>query len=160
MQILYIHGLDSSPNPGRMQYLEARGHQVHALHLDYRQQPDAYQILHDFACETGTQFIVGSSLGGFLGFWLAEALALPCLLFNPAMHVSLVEARIPAIERRCPQRWVVLGEIDTVVDPQAGWVFFAAPAQQGPEQYVMLRQGLGHEIDPPTYAASVRWAGL
>ncbi|RMG70989.1 MAG: alpha/beta hydrolase [Bacteroidetes bacterium] len=162
MRILYIHGLDSSPNPDRIGWLERAGHRVFALHLDYRQQPDAFAILRGYAQANQIEFIVGSSLGGFLGFWLGEALGLPTLLFNPAMTmVRLDEARIdPNMPRRCPSRWVVLGAQDDTVDPFQNEAFFADPDNQVPYQRVVRCQWLGHQIDPDTFAAMARWAGL
>ena len=162
MHILYIHGLDSSPNPDRIGWLEQAGHQVSALHLDYRQQPDAFAILKAYAQAQGCTYLVGSSLGGFLGFWLGETLGLPGLLFNPAMTlVTLEEARIdPATPRRAPARWVVLGAQDDTVDPRANEAFFAQPVNQAPYQRVVTCQWLGHQIDPDTFAAMARWAGL
>lgn len=161
MRILYIHGLDSSPNPERIAELKLRGHQVSALHIDYRRQPDVYQLLRTKALQDQTEWIIGSSLGGFIGFWLSEDLALPCLLFNPAMHVSLVEAQIsPEMERNCPERWVLIGSDDEVVDPEASCLFFRNPDHQAPLQQVHVCQGMGHQIERSIFVSAVRWAGL
>jgi hypothetical protein len=59
MRILYIHGLDSAPNPDRTASLEVAGHQVFALHLDYRNQPDAYAQLRAFGEQEQVEYIVG-----------------------------------------------------------------------------------------------------
>lgn len=161
MKILYIHGLNSSPNEFRMGLLQSRGHQVGALHLDYLEQPDSYSILKNYAVAEGAEYIIGSSLGGFLGFWLAEELGLPCLLFNPAMWVTREEANIPlAISRTCPDRRVVLGALDEEVDPQANWTFFKSPENQAPFQRVLLCQWLPHQIDDETYRDIINWTGL
>ncbi|MDX2286717.1 MAG: YqiA/YcfP family alpha/beta fold hydrolase [Bacteroidia bacterium] len=160
MQIIYIHGLDSRPYPDRTDPLRAAGHQVLALHLDYRRQPDTYALLHAAAARSGAEFVIGSSLGGFLGFWLSEEAGLPCLLFNPAMQVPLQAARIPRIRAgACPARWVMLGAEDAVVDPQYSLQLFQH-TYRAPQQQVELRAGLGHQIDPATYLAALRWCGL
>jgi uncharacterized protein len=161
MRILYIHGLDSSPNPDRIQSLEEAGHQVFALHLDYRQQPDAYAILRAYAQQNHLDFIIGSSLGGVLGFWLAEEMGVPCLLFNPAVYLSRSEIHIELTARRgCSLRWVVIGEQDEVVDPEESWRFFQQPDQQQARQRVIRCQWLGHQIDRATFREMQRWAGL
>jgi len=84
LKILYIHGLDSSPNMERIQFLEKLGHEVFALHLDYRNEPKTVELLSHLIEDKEIDYIVGSSLGGYLGFWLSEKYCLPSLLFNPA----------------------------------------------------------------------------
>lgn len=159
MKILYIHGLDSSPNPQRISYMQDLGHETLALHLDYRKQPDAYHLLHTLAREEGVKGIVGSSLGGCLGFWLGEDLGLPCLLFNPAMWLTPEEIGISAdLARRCPKRYVVLGDLDERVNPDENWAFFALPENQAPHQRVIRSMGLGHQIDALTFEETFRWA--
>ncbi|MEL6191361.1 MAG: YqiA/YcfP family alpha/beta fold hydrolase [Bacteroidota bacterium] len=161
MKILYIHGLDSSPNPDRIGYMEEMGHEVVALHLDYREQPDAYHILDKYAREELIEGIVGSSLGGFLGFWLSQHLGVPCLLYNPAMWLDAVELKIPAPKKdACPQRYVVLGDEDDVVDPDQNWQFFSQAGKNQGLQSVIRCQGLGHQIDVRTFQDTFRWAGL
>ena len=82
---LYIHGLDSSPLKEKLDILKASGMNVFALHIDYRNQKNSYDLLENFAKKNEINFIVGSSLGGYIGFWLAEQLGIPCLLLNPAL---------------------------------------------------------------------------
>lgn len=161
MRILYIHGLDSRPNPERISSLEAEGHQVFALHLDYRLQPNSYKQLRRLAREREVEAIVGSSLGGLMGFWLAEELGLPCLLFNPAVYYGREKANIKLeAQLGCPQRWVVIGADDEVVDPEISWQYFADIGPQSHGQHVIWWQGLGHQIDLETFRAAQRWAGL
>ncbi len=161
MRILYIHGLDSRPNPERISSLESNGHQVFALHLDYRTEPSSYLKLKQYAKGEQVEFIVGSSLGGLMGFWLGEELGLPCLLFNPAVYFGRENANIQ-LENRigCPRRWVVIGEKDEVVDPQISYQYFEDIAPQSQAQRVIRCQWLGHQIDPDTFREVQRWVGL
>lgn len=161
MKILYIHGLDSSPNPERMAWLTKKGHDVSALHLDYRNQPDSYEHLRMKVESAKIEFIVGSSLGGRLGFWLSEEFGLPCLLFNPALALEIPGLETPRISNPgCPSRYVVLGALDDVVNPDDTWKWLKQVNREGAIQRVGLFQGLGHQIDFETYVESCRWAGL
>ena len=159
MKILYIHGLDSSPNPDRIGWLEQEGHQVEALHLDSRNEPDTYNLLRKVARQC--EFIVGSSLGGRLGYWLAEELGLPCLLYNPALALE-----IPGLSENhtgpigSPERYVVLGDLDDVVDPEETWKWLRMNDSPNGKQRVIRCQWLGHQIDQQTYIQTCRWAGL
>jgi hypothetical protein len=161
MKVLYIHGLDSHPTPQKVNMIAERGHEVFALHLNYRVEADAYPILKKYAIENQVEFIVGSSLGGFLGFYLAEELGLDCLLFNPAMGVSLAEAKISAdFKRACNKRYVILGDKDEVVNPNLNWEFFQKPENQTPHQRVIRCQWLAHQIDLPSFKEFISLAGL
>lgn len=159
MNILYIHGLDSSPNPFRIDWLQAQGHTVHALHLDYRTEPEVYNLLRRAAIESS--FIVGSSLGGRLGYWLSEELGIPCLLYNPALALEIPDlTENYSTLTGCPERYVVLGDQDDVVDAQATWNWLTARESPSCRQRVIRCHWLGHEIDPDTFVETCRWAGL
>jgi len=144
-----------------MAHLEERGHTVFALHINYMSQPDCYAILREHAVENGVNYIIGSSFGGYLGFWLAEELGIPCLLFNPAMRLEKYKGLIPLeIERKCPKRFVVIGAQDDTVLPEIGWDFFGRTENQAPYQRVIQCQWLGHRFDMDTFEGMVRWVGL
>ena len=161
MRILYIHGLDSRPNPERISSLEAVGHEVIAPDIDYRTQPQTYNRLRGLVRENEISFIVGSSLGGLMGYWLSHDLGLPCLLFNPAIYVSREEANIVLEEQKgCTERWVVIGDEDDVVNPDESWAILREERHTAQTQFVIRQQGLGHQIDRDTFVAAQRWAGL
>lgn len=161
MKILYIHGLDSSPNLERMEWLSDRGHDVSALHLDYRNQPDSYELLMQEVESKQVEFIVGSSLGGRLGFWLSEEFGLSCLLFNPALALEIPGLTDPSLKNPgCKRRHIVLGAQDDVVNPEDTWHWLKQADRAGLTQRVGMFQHLGHQIDLDTYVESCRWAGL
>lgn len=159
MKTLYIHGLDSFPVPEKIKIMEEAGLSVISMHLDYRRQPDAYEILKIEAMEKNTAVLVGSSLGGMLAFWLAEDLGLPCLLFNPAMDIGKdVDLKIPEITKReCPMRYVVLGEYDDSVDPANNLRLFKKWERDDLDQKVLSCHWLGHQIDFDTFGGMVGW---
>ncbi|MEM6262201.1 MAG: YqiA/YcfP family alpha/beta fold hydrolase [Bacteroidota bacterium] len=158
MKILYIHGLDSSPTPEKLQIIRNYGHEVCALHLNYREEPECYNILLKFAQDEQAQGIVGSSFGGFLGFWIAETLGLPCLLFNPALYFDNIPLTFDKNVANCPARFVVLGDQDERVDPNLNWTFLKEVERPSCHQRVTRCQWLAHQIDLETFDESVRWA--
>lgn len=160
MKTLYIHGLESYPVPGKLKIMEKQRLEVTALHLDYFQQSDSYDILKNEAIKNNVELIIGSSYGGFLGYWLAEDLGLSCLLFNPAMaYRTELEMHIPEISNlKCPARFVVLGVDDDVVDPVANARFMKENERNNIFQKVISCHWLGHQIDFDTFDMMVGWA--
>ncbi len=163
MRILYIHGLDSSPNPDRIGWLERRLHEVVALHIDYRSTPNAYQLLYNEAVAQHIELIIGSSLGGRMGYWLGEELGIASLLFNPAVAKVIPGLYLPDLSIdtfRCPARDVILGAKDDVVNPHDTWEWLRSREREGLRQRILLCEWLGHQIDQPTFTSACLWAGL
>lgn len=155
--ILYIHGLDSQPNPKKLAILEKFGHRTHALHLDYRKDLLAYAKLKREAKDKNIDFIVGSSLGGYFGYWLGHDLKINQLLFNPAMPFRSVQVQtLDITENPTIKSWVVIGINDEVIPPNLNIAFF-----KNRESIRLIScQWLGHQIDEVTFEEMVRWSGL
>ena len=160
MKALYIHGLDSFPVPEKIAILQNAGLDVIAPHIDYRSQKDIYLVLKKTIINEKVEFLVGSSLGGFTAFWLAEDLGLPCLLFNPAMSFGdLFTKHLPEITHRlCPARFVVIGAHDETVDPMLNREFFNKLDKSTCHQRVITCEWLSHQVDFVTFEEMVGWA--
>lgn len=160
MKILYIHGLESTPHPQKMDILAKRGHEVTAPHVkftEYKDTNEPYQLLRDLAVKENVEFIVGSSFGGFMGYWLGHDLGLPQLLFNPALCYNslLMPHPLVPVRNELPS-WVVLGAKDEVLPANLNVEFF----DNKPSARVMTCQWLPHKIDLQTFEEMLRWAGL
>lgn len=159
MKTLYIHGLDSFPVPEKLDILSKHNLEVVSLHIDYRTEPDVYQVLKSYAIDEKVEFLVGSSLGGFLAYWLGEDLGLPVLLFNPAMSYMELNEYMPEITNRlCPARFVVIGAFDETVDPEENVEWFRNIDDGECHQRVVVCDWLYHQIDFVTFEEMVTWA--
>lgn len=160
IRCLYIHGLDSSPLPQKMQILKDVGMETFALTIDYRNEANAYTILERYAIDNNINFIVGSSLGGYLGFWLSEKLGIPCLLFNPALaYRSIDKTVVPLItERNCPKRMIVLGMLDTTVLPNLTIEWLSQYASGNTMERTITCHWLSHQIDLKTFESMIAWS--
>ena len=159
MKTLYIHGLDSHPVPEKLEILKQHNLQVVALHIDYRNEAGVYQTLRKFAIDENVEFLVGSSLGGFIAYWLGEDLGLPVLLFNPAMSYKELNEYMPEISNRlCPARFVVIGAFDDTVDPDANKLFFRENDHERCYQRMLVCDWLSHQIDFISFEEMVSWA--
>ncbi len=156
---LYIHGIDSSPVPEKIAIMEQAGLEVSALHLNYRENKNVYFELKQLIQEKDIEFIIGSSFGGMLAYWLGEDLGIPVLLFNPAMSYQSAKVDIPKITAlKCPVRMVVIGEKDDVIDPVENKSFFKQKEREPLKQKVLSCDWLGHSIDLQTFDEMVFWA--
>mgnify|MGYP003651523336 FL=1 len=85
MKILYLHGYQGSPNWDRINYLKSLGHEVISPQIDYDNEHSFFIDL----LELDFDFIVGNSLGGFVGFYLSIYKGLPCICINPPLYMDL-----------------------------------------------------------------------
>ena len=97
MNILYLHGLDSNLSIEKKEVLEPFGNII-APDLDYRTNPNMIEALYTEYKNQNIDFIIGSSMGGFAGFYLSKLMQIPALLFNPALpYRTSVLQNIPVI---------------------------------------------------------------
>jgi len=150
MNTLYIHGLDSSPKPEKTRLIKPYS-DVTALHLDYRNQPDSFEILSEVINKEDVTHIIGSSMGGYLGFWLGEKHGLPVMLFNPAIGMQNKELNIFIKHGKCPYRLIVLGAQDDRVPPHMTYTFLKKHNHNHTVQRVVECNNLGHQIDLQTF---------
>lgn len=153
IKCLYIHGLDSFLSKEKLAILENEGFEVFSLTIDYRNQNNTFQLLEDEALEKKVQFIIGSSMGGFLGYWLAEKLSLPCLLYNPALAIrERYDNYLPLIEtNNCPLRIIVIGANDDVVLPHTTFEWLRQQTSTNTIEKIMVFNWLAHQIDYNTF---------
>ena len=158
MNILYIHGLNSFPHPERLEILKAKGHQTFALHLDYEKEPQTFEILKNYATANDINFIIGSSEGGYKGYWLGQELGLPQLLFNPAVAVRDIRSDVgyDIAEDKMLTSYVVIGQQDETVLPKGTLNFF----KNKKNARVIVCQWLAHQIDLQTFKECVNWCDL
>lgn len=154
MKAFYIHGLDSYPVPGKMDILRKAGFAPASVRINYYDEENVYGLLKEQIIQQNAACIIGSSMGGLMGYWLAEELGLPCLLFNPAMDFSPPRnPQIPQLESfSCPLRYVVMGLFDDSVDPLKSTEFFEKNDHDNVNQRLITCHWLGHQIDFDTFA--------
>jgi len=156
INILYIHGLDSSPKPEKIEVLKQYGRVV-GLHLDYKKEENPFKLLNDTILNENISHIVGSSLGGFLGFWLGEKNSLPCLLFNPALGMRSIDVQVERNYNKCPKRLIVLGEQDDVVLPYHTIEFLRPFSRKKTQQEIIIDSTMEHRISDENFVKYVRY---
>ncbi len=117
MTTLYLHGLNSTNLNQRTEWLQQFGKVVNPL-LSYQNIPKTYQILEKLIKKFRPDVIVGSSMGGFLGFHLGNYYRIPTLLLNPALIMSLIVHPDKRYSVTDTEHTISLGKHDTVVQPE------------------------------------------
>ncbi|MEM1134329.1 MAG: YqiA/YcfP family alpha/beta fold hydrolase [Bacteroidota bacterium] len=157
MNILYLHGLDSFPDPGKIEILESKGHSVTSLHLEYRKQVDAFDLIYKAAVKDSIEYVVASSVGGYYGYWLGHKLEVNQLLFNPAMPFRSIRVQDHNIlERASVSSNVVLGANDETIPHNLNINYFSSKENAR----LVTCQWLGHRVDLQTFTEMINWVGL
>lgn len=163
MNILYLHGLDSSLNDEKCAILEKYG-KVYAPLIEYRKDANRVAFLIDEFKDKEIDVVIGSSMGGFAGYYIADALQRPALLFNPALAYRSVLQEIPNSKDQVlnsklqiPKSkliHIVLGAKDEVIDPKTTLEFLANSI--GVDNYnIKIRQDLEHRIPEGVFEEEV-----
>lgn len=96
MNILYLHGLESKLNPDKRAVLELFG-SVTAPDMDYHENENVFDDLLKLNSVNNFDVVIGSSMGGFMGYYFANTINCPALLFNPALPYRSVPQNIPEL---------------------------------------------------------------
>jgi predicted esterase YcpF (UPF0227 family) len=120
MNIIYLHGLESKGlTKEKRNAIESLGHTVDAPLIDYNKKP-MFDELTEMVNQGNYDLIIGSSMGGRLGYWISNHLKKPALLFNPALN-SPTSNKLQPIPIKDPQykkQLISFGREDDVIDPK------------------------------------------
>lgn len=146
MNILYLHGLDSKLSPEKKRILEKFG-EVVSPEINYYEDPQAIQSILKEMQQRELDVVLGTSIGGFAGYYVSTALKKPALLFNPALKQRSVEQATPSFEILSPVlKQFVIGAGDEVVIPADSMEFLSTAYNNFTNFHLHLRPGLGHNI--------------
>ena len=147
MNILYLHGLESKLSEVKREVLLSFG-TVFAPDLDYKNNTEIFDwILNSYKNQT-FNCIIGSSMGGFMGYHIAMHMNIPALLFNPALPVRSLNQNIPStIITKENQRFsIVLGSLDETVPAVSNLKYFAENLVTSMQYSIKIRPDLAHQI--------------
>jgi hypothetical protein len=148
MNILFLHGLESKLSPEKRVILEKYGN-VFAPDLDYKSNPNMIQHLFDKYQAQNINLIIGSSMGGFAGYYLANSLGVGALLYNPALpYRGTIEQIVPVniVMNQSLFMRIVLGGQDTVIKPNDNLTFFGQNITAKTDYTIAIKKDLAHQI--------------
>jgi predicted esterase YcpF (UPF0227 family) len=148
MNILYLHGLESKLSDEKRAILETYG-TVIAPDLEYKSNPNVIQNLYDEFVNQDINTIIGSSMGGFVGFHLANSMGICSLLYNPALpYRNNIEQTIPSSlpENQSLLMRIVLGGHDDIIKANDNLDFLAQNYNQKTDYTIVIKNDLAHQI--------------
>jgi uncharacterized protein len=117
MRIAYLHGLESDNKGAKNDFLRTIA-EVYDPAINYHENSIYSKILKNVK-EFKPDFIIGSSMGGYFAYEIAKTLAIPALLFNPALHSRSFDPDMNGLAGAWnnPKMHIVFGRKDKVIDP-------------------------------------------
>ncbi len=144
-KILYLHGLDSCPNEDRLKAIvkEYDTPFVVSPYIDYRKNTDCvFDELLKLAQDIKPDLIIGSSMGGKVGYYIAKILGCDVILFNPAICETSIPVKVNNTGSKKIKGITVLGILDDVIDSSKTSHFMAENEQSITVHKVLI----GHRI--------------
>ena len=148
MNILFLHGLESKLSHAKRVILEKYG-TIIAPDLDYNSNPDTIQNLYNEFKNQEINVIIGSSMGGFAGFYLANSFGVCALLYNPVLpYRNNVVQNIPSDlpTKQSPLLRIVLGGRDDVVKAKDNLAFLSQNVSDLRDCTIEIVNDLAHQI--------------
>jgi predicted esterase YcpF (UPF0227 family) len=148
MKILFLHGLESKLSAPKRAILETYG-TVIAPDLEYKSNPNVIQNLFDQYHDQHINAIIGSSMGGFTAYHLANSLGICALLYNPALpYRNDVEQITPItlpINKSSFMRFVLGGQ-DDVIKAKDNLNYLAQHSNPTTDYIITIKRDLAHQI--------------
>ena len=119
MKILFLHGLESTNQSSKVDFMRSLGHDVHAEYMDYRKVLDLYAKTLNSIIDFNPDLIVGSSMGGYFAYHLGTHYKTNLLLLNPALPNRTFDPPILPDGIEQSKIWALIGKNDDVVEPIA-----------------------------------------
>jgi len=155
MNILYIYGLDSKLSHEKKAVLENYG-RVLTPTIDYYTDPAAISSIVKEMKNEKIDAVIGSSMGGFAGYYISTILGVPALLFNPALEERSVEQEVPQLElKERTSKQFLLGALDDVIDPGDTLRFLAGCYNNHTNFHLHIMPGLTHNIPVDIFTVEV-----
>ena len=130
--------------------------QVYAPQIDYRTDRNSIANIIQQIQDKDINTVIGSSMGGFAAYYIADALQRPALLFNPALSYRSVPQDIPLIENpNSNLKHIVLGAKDETIDPKTTLEFLAKSIGIDGHS-IKIRQDLAHRIPEDIFEEEVK----
>lgn len=119
MRIAYLHGLETKTKGPKNDYLREIAKDVYDPILDYRDKNTFSKVLKELK-EFKPDFIIGSSMGGYFAFVLADYLGIPAVLFNPALHSRSIDIELPykKLKKKGTRYFCLFGKNDNIIEPR------------------------------------------
>lgn len=138
--LIYLHGLNSSPDSYKARLLAARMAELGLAQklcipaLNHDPAVAVAEVERRIAESNETVCLVGSSLGGFYATWLAEKYDLTAVLVNPAVEAPQLARRLVG-----PQKNTYSGEEWQLTEAHAAALYaLDVAAISHPERYLLL----------------------
>ena len=116
-KIFYLHGLESTNESSKVDYMRSLGHHVHAEYMDYKNVLDLYAKTLNSIYDFKPDMLVGSSMGGYFAYHLGTHYKSNLLLLNPALPYRSFDPPILTDGSEKSRMWALIGKNDDVVDP-------------------------------------------
>jgi uncharacterized protein len=148
MNILFLHGLESKLSDPKRAILKTYGNVI-APDIEYKTNPNIIQELYNEYHDQDINVIIGSSMGGFIAYHLANSLSICALLYNPALpYRNKVQQLIPEnlpINNPAFMR-IVLGGLDDVIKANDNLQYLAQHKCPSTDYNISINSKLAHQI--------------
>ena len=125
--VVFLHGLESSAYGEKSDFLKNNFPNTFIPELKYKEidPKTLFDSIYNQLVGQNIKLIIGSSMGGYLGYCLCKKLGVSGLLFNPALDLNSLGIQFDNTGQLKPHLDIVLGEFDKVVNPQLtiDWLF-------------------------------------
>lgn len=154
-KLLYLHGLNSCLHEDRREALQNYEIEILAPPINYEETSDLLDVF--VKKYNSIDFIVGSSAGGLLGFYLSGILQIPAILFNPALPFAKNYIDLPALPPREKFLQVVIGAQDEVVSSQESFKILNSDDLKNAPIEIHWRNQMQHKLPIEIFTEEINY---